>query len=357
MTSNKALAHAPVPRRRTSSLAAALAVGLAIGSTALGASAQPHTPTAQELETARNLYKEGKELRAKGDLPGAIEKLLAAHALGNTPVTGIELARTYALAGKLVEAREIALSVARLQVASDETEKSAEARTDAARLAAELRPRIPTLRVRVQGVASGEEGHLVIDAFEVPDAAIGEPLKVNPGHHAVVLRAGEGGTARESRGEVETAEGTSAEITLSVPPPPVTPPPPEPPPAPVAHRNTLVVTLGFGAAIVGGAAGLFTGAAAISKKNQLSSECNGFQCGPENGGSSDLSTARTYATASTVAFGVAGAGLVVGLIGLLTSGSSAAPAPATPHPAGTSDYDARIAPWFGVGAAGVHGTF
>jgi len=353
MTSSNAPPRPAILRRRPASLAAALVVGLMIASSAPSALAQPHVPTAQELETARNLYKEGKDLRARGDLPGALEKLQAAHALGNTPVTGIELARTYAQVGQLVEAREVALSIARSPVAGDETEKSAEARVDAAKLASELRPRIPTLLVHVQGVAAGEPAHLVIDRFAVPDAALGEPMKVNPGAHVVVLRVGEGAATREARGEVDAAEGKAAELTLTVPPPPPAPPPPPevPSPAPV-QRSTLVLKLGFGTAIAGAAVGLFTGASALVKKGQLDGECNAAkQCGPENGGAPDLFTARTYANASTIAFSVGAAGLVVGVIGLVTSRGDGRPAPSK------GDYDARIAPWLGLGAAGVHGTF
>src|ERR1019366_10325032 len=143
---------------------------------------------------------EGKELRAAGDLPGAIGKLQAAHALGNTPVTGIELARTYATAGKLVEGREVALQVARIPVASDETEKSADARAEAAKLAEDLRPRIPTLTARVSGVGPDEVMHLSIDGAAVPDVAVREPQKVNPGKHEVVVRVGDGAAVGEARG-------------------------------------------------------------------------------------------------------------------------------------------------------------
>src|SRR5262245_49543355 len=47
--------------------------------------------TAQDIESARQLYNQGIALRDQGDLKGALEKFRAAHALGNTPVTGIEL--------------------------------------------------------------------------------------------------------------------------------------------------------------------------------------------------------------------------------------------------------------------------
>ena len=110
------------------------------------------------------------------------------------------------------------LYIARMPTASDETEKSVEARTEAARLAEELRPRIPTLRVKIQGLPPGETAHLSIDGVVVPDAALIEPQKVDPGKHVVVVRVGEGAASREARGEGVVAEGQAGEVTLTVPP-------------------------------------------------------------------------------------------------------------------------------------------
>jgi hypothetical protein len=329
-----------------------------------GAAAQqpPHEPTAQELETARSLYKEGKELRAAGNLPGAIEKLQAAHALGNTPVTGIELARAFEAAGKLVEAREVALSIAHIPVASDEREKSAEARVDAAKLADDLRARIPTLRARVSGLAPGESAHLVIDGVGVPDVALAEPLKVDPGKHVLVLHAGSGATARDVNAEVIVVEGRSVEVLLEVPPAPSSP---QPAPAPVApqpaapaqsvsapaealpHRRMPTLSkVGFGVAAAGAAAGLITGFIALTDKNALSTECTGQLCKKGSSGASDLDAARSSATISTVAFSIAGVGLAAGIVGLLID-----------HPSAAPSSSARIAPWLGPGAAGIHGSF
>jgi hypothetical protein len=332
--------------------AVVLALVLSVPSvgTAGPARAQAHSPTAQELETARSLYKEGKELRARGDLRGALEKLRAAHALGNTPVTGIELARTQVQVGQIVEARELCLYIARMPVADDETEKSREARADAAKLGEELRPRIPTLRVKVEGLPAGEVAHLFIDGGAVPDAALGEPQKVDPGKHTVAIRVGEGAAARGADGEGVVAEGQAGEVTLTVPPRPVVAPPVlavEPPPEPPTRTGPLLVKLGFGAAVAGGAVGLLAGITALNKKGQLATECNAAkQCDDSTGGSSDLATARTWATVSTVAFVVGGAGVVLGVIGLVTGKG-----------AGDKRDQAMISPWIGAGAAGLDGRF
>jgi hypothetical protein len=343
-----------------SGLACALCLAVLVPA---GAAAQkpPHEPTAQELETARSLYKEGKELRAAGNLSGAIEKLQAAHALGNTPVTGIELARAFEAAGKLVEAREVALSIGHIPVASDEREKSAEARVDAAKLADDLRARIPTLRAKVTGLAPGEPAHLVIDGVGVPDVALAEPLKVDPGKHVLLLHAGEGATAREVNAEVTVVEGRSVEVLLEVPPatsaPQSTPAPiaqqpaaaqsaPESAEAPPHRGMPMLSKVGFAVAATGTAAGLIAGFIALTRKDALSSECTGNECQKGSQGASDLDAARSSATISTVAFSIAGVGLAAGIVGLLTD-----------HPSAAPSTSARIAPWLGPGAAGIHGSF
>jgi hypothetical protein len=338
--------------------ALALAVCLAVVVPARAGAQQPqHEPTPQELETARSLYKEGKDLRAAGDLSGAIEKLQAAHALGNTPVTGIELARAFEAAGKLVEAREVALSIAHIPVASDEREKSAEARVDAAKLADDLRARIPTLRAKVTGLASGEPAHLVIDGVGVPDVALAEPLKVDPGKHVLELHAGEGATARDVRAEVTAVEGRSVEVLLEVPaaspssqpaPSPVAPPPVASTPAEAPPHGSMPTLSKVGLAVgaTGIAAGLITGYLALDRTNALSGECTGDKCLNGSQGASDLDSARTSATISTVSFCIGGVGLAAFIIGLVTDHPPAAPA-----------TGAGIAPWVGAGAAGVHGSF
>jgi hypothetical protein len=334
----------------TSSRRLAFALVLAAASlSGVPAYAQAHPPTAQELETARTLYKEGKELRAQGDLRGALEKLQAAHALGNTPVTGIELARTYVLVGQIVEAREVCLYIARMPTAGDETEKSVEARTEAAHLAEELRPRIPTLRVKIEGLPADETAHLSIDGVSVPDAALTEPQKVDPGKHTVAIRVGEGPTAREARGAGMVNEGQAGEVTLTVPLKPAVVVPivgPEAPQPRLSGTGPLLVKIGFGTAIAGGALGLVAGFSAINKANGLASECPDNHCVNGSTGASDLEAARTWATVTNVALVVGSAGAVVGLIGLWRSRSTTA-----------RIEGATLTPWIGVGAAGLDGRF
>jgi hypothetical protein len=341
----------------SSRLAAGLLFLLAASFVASVALAQGASPTPQELETARSLYKQGKELRAAGDVVGALEKFEAAHSLGNTPVTGIELARTYVQVGRLVEAREVCLRIGRTPVASDETEKSASARTEAARMAAELEPRIATLIVRVAGLGPGETARVAIDGKQLADGAIDQRQRVDPGTHAIVVQAGEGASARERRATEELSDGETREVSLSLPPvvvavsppPPPRPAPPETAPTPANEkRMPVLATMGFALAAAGGAIGLIAGVVALDDRGQLNTVCNGMkQCGPEMGGGGTLDSADTWATASTVSFVVAGAGLGLG-IGVLLGQNHDRPAQ---HGALT------LTPWVGAGTAGMYGRF
>jgi hypothetical protein len=107
------------------------------------------------------------------------------------------------------------------------------------------------------------------------------------------------------------------------------------------------VKVGFGTAIVGGGVALLAGLGALNKKSQLDTECNpSHQCDSSQGGSADLSTARTYATVADVGFAVGVVGAVFGVIGLLSSKSHA-----------DVHDEALLSPWIGAGAAGLHGRF
>ena len=81
-------------------------------------SARADEPSAADAETALALYKTGKQMRDSGDAKGALEKLRAAYALVETPIIALELGRTYAALGKLVEAREVLAVYSNVEVVS-----------------------------------------------------------------------------------------------------------------------------------------------------------------------------------------------------------------------------------------------
>jgi hypothetical protein len=169
-------------------------------------------PSATDLAQARELLADGLRMREQGDPSGALEKLRAANALAHTPVTALELGRDYLALAKLVEARETFLSIARIRVSPEETERSAAARAEAQRVAEELRGRIPSLTVRVSGVPV-DTVSVSIDGALVPSEALAAPRLLNPGQHSVSARSTAGGITETT---VDLREHEAREVELKI---------------------------------------------------------------------------------------------------------------------------------------------
>jgi hypothetical protein len=318
---------------------ASLLLACALTAWAPLAHAQAREPSAEDLESARELYKEGKELRQKGDLRGALERFKAAHGYGQTPVTGIELGKTHMQLGELVEAREVFLSIARLKVASDETEKSAAAREEAANLAEQIRTRIPTVVVKVSGVRPDATPQITVDGAPTPVVGLSTMRKINPGEHAIVVRA----SGREEKRSVTVGESETKEIEVAVTDasPKIeggSPPPPDTASARESGPSIHVTTwIGLGLAGAGLAVGGVAGILALGKSSSVKDACVGLHC-PASA-KHDVNGGRTDATVSTVGFIAAGAGLALAAVGYFVLSSHGVRVAITPT------------------GNGVHGTF
>ena len=298
--------------------------------------------SAVDIASARALFNDGIELRKKGDLKGALEKLRAAHALGNTPITGIELCRTHAALRQPVEAREVCLGVGRIPQSSQETARSQEARAEAPRIAEAERAKMATLRLRLTGVAPGAAPTVTVDDAAVPTAALGQPRTVDPGAHVITAKA----EGPESRTTFEVTEGETRDVELAVLPPADTHARPAPvvrteeAPSPSGRSYALPITL----LAVGGAAllvGAVSGLVASADKSDLASLCTDKQCGREY--HDELSTAKVWGNVSTGMFIAGGVLAAGGLVVLFLHASK--------------PRHARIAPTIGLGSVGLHGSF
>jgi hypothetical protein len=277
--------------------------------------------SASDLETARLLLREGNELRAKGDLRGALAKYEAAHGIVFTPITGLEVGRTHMLLGELVEAREAFLMVGRIPVKAQESANASAARAEADRLSNEIDRRIPTLTIVVAGAASGVTPTVVLDGQSIPAVSIGGPRKINPGKHHVVAKAD---GMKDATADATLAEGEAQSITLTLVPwepsstTTYTGSPADGPSATTGERRTSpLVYIGFGIAAVGTIAGTVTGVMTLSKASSLKDSCPDDHCGPSQ--QDALRDTRTLGTISTISFVVAGAGAALGIIGLVAS--------------------------------------
>ena len=77
----------------------------------------------------------------------------------------------------------------------------------------------------------------------------------------------------------------------------------------------VLVFGGFGLAVAGLAVGGVTGALTLSKAGDVKTQCANGICDPA--AKSDLDSASSLATISTIGFAVAGAGALCGVVGLL----------------------------------------
>jgi hypothetical protein len=353
-TSNRNLARI---RRACLTLAISLLTALPATSFAQPAPASPATPasaapsgppSAADLESARELFKEGREARQNGDLRRALDRFKAAHAYGQTPVTALELGRTHIQLGELVEGREMLLSVARMKVQADETEKSAAARTEAADLAEEVKKRIPSVSVKLTGVASDSAASLTVDGFAVPIVGLNGIRKANPGKHVVVARAG---THEETR-NVDLDEGKTQEVTIdlagagatSTVTGPVTVPDTS-----TGKQISPVTWIGLGVGAIGLGVGAVGGIVALGKASNVNKACTDTHCPPS--AKDDVDAGRTAATISTIGFVVGGAGVITAAVGyfLLSKPKAAASA--------ASSARLSVMPFVTATSVGLDGSF
>jgi hypothetical protein len=307
-------------------------------------------PNAADRETARSLMAEGRELLARMDLKGALDRFQRADTIMHVPTTGYQLAQVQADLGLLVEARDTLARVRETPEAPNDPVPFREARKRAEALDEKIAGRVPGLTIVVQGASPGSSPAVTIDDVPVPPAALGVPRRVDPGHHVIVAKS----DGAEGRQEADVGVGETREITVVLASgAPNGAPAPESiesstPPAPPRSHTLTYVALGVGAVGVAGVAvGVVTGVLTLSKKSALEKECNAAgQCPPPAFG--DVNSINTTSTISTIAFVAGGICLGAGITGVVIG---------TRKRASDESSHAEVRPWVGPGGAGVSGRF
>jgi len=323
-------------------------------------------PTDAEKETARSLMDDGDRLRAAHDNAGALQRYQAAHDIMKVPTTGIEVAKTLTALGKLVEARAVAIQVANLPVVPGEPSVMPAARQEATTLAAQLATRIPSATIQVWPKEA--QATVFVDSTQIPAAATGLPYKTNPGEHVVQVTA-PGYKPAEQRFTLQEGGSTTVSVNLVAggeqqqpapteqTPPPAEQTPPAPPPdasaATPAEQDRTRMYIAFGIAGAGAVLGTVTGLLSLSKASAAKDHCDGDVCTPE--ASDDIDSSKSFATFSNIGFGVAIAAGAWGLYEVLSEPSSPPAARTQPQ----SPYTPRVAvAWVpGLAQASVKGAF
>jgi|HubBroStandDraft_1064217.scaffolds.fasta_scaffold09652_2 hypothetical protein len=356
-------------RRRFGGLGGVLAAALLVTP-----SARAQEPSPEDLASARTLGTEGIRLADAGDCATAIPKLAAAEKLFHAPTTLERLAECEIKVGKVVSGTERLNRLLHEPVPPGTPAVFVAAHTRAQQILTPALSRIGRLRIHVDG-APPDIVNATVDDAPVPSALFDSPRPTDPGTHAVMASAPGFKPATVS---VTVSEGGDASVALrleALPPPSAaapTPPAsaPEPPPAatpvPVPVPTATAAPApgaspapasepqgpsrgpAIAAFVVGGVGvvvGTIFGVLALGTKSTLDGECGPTKQTCSN--PSDVSALATNAWVSNIGFGVGIAGAAVGTVLLLTSHRSESTASSTP----------RVTPWFGLGTAGVGGTF
>jgi hypothetical protein len=310
---------------------------------------------------ARTLGYEGIAEFQAGRYAVAAEKLDRAYLALKVPSLGLWSARAFEKVGRLVAASERYLEVVRLDPSGGDLAVQREAQADAAREQAALESRIPTLVIVVEG-ADGDAFAVSVNGAPVPASLLGAKRPVDPGPVKVDVRAGD----REKSEQISVTEGEQRTVTLTLVP--KTPSveaakapsesPTRPVPAPIAAKpasspvadtgggstNTTLAMVAFGLGGAGLILGGVTGGMAASRIQDIDDRdvCRDNRCPPSM--TDEVDEYNTLRTLSTVGFGVGLGASAVGVALLLT-------APKAQTAAGTL----RVAPWVAPGLTGFVG--
>ena len=328
--------------------------------------------SAADRETARSMMQEGRDLRDKGDLKGALQRFKSADDIMHVPTTSLEVARAQVALGQLIEALDTIAAIRKSPPQPDDPAPFKDARTKADDLETQVESKVPSLAITVTGAAEGETPAISVDGVSLPAAVANVPRKVDPGHHVVTARAANG----QAKEEVDVTEGEKKDVALALVAGGDNPGVDNQPAEGETPHNVVHTpgTITWGAIAVGGlglVVGSVTGLMTLSKASSVKSECgNASKTCTSPGAISDLNSGNSLATVSTVSFAVAGAGAAVAVVSLIlghrppdAAPASAPPADPDAAPAGepaappASESHLHVTPWVGVGSAGVFGTF
>jgi hypothetical protein len=298
---------------------------------AIPGSAALAAPSPKERVEAQKLAAEGRKAMKEKRWTDAIGALKRAEKLDPIPALALDLAQALIAGGKLVEAQRVLVPLAE---SSDNAPPARRAREAAKKALGDLKPRIASVKVRVEGPPASNV-MTTIDGLDVD--ANGE-VALNPGDHSVGATA-DGWKPGETG--VRLAEGEHLTVKLQLV---ASAPPPPPAKETAGSRVPGAVVLSLGAA--GLAVGGVFGGLAFSATSSAKSLCKGDVC--PLAAQDDINRSKLYGNVSTAAFIAGGAVALTGIV--LT-------AVAPGGKKGESKEKAGVSPWVGLREAGLTGRF
>jgi hypothetical protein len=339
-------------RFRRSFLVAAfpLVVGSLHARTAVAQTQDPSALTEEERKnSARTLGEEGQKALDAKDYPRAEQLFRDATNLFPAATLSLGLARAQAQLGKVVGATENYNKIIREWGNHPSPPPAFKAALESAQAEiGDVQKRIANVTIAIDGAPPGAK--VSLDDKPFPNSLLGLKRQVDPGTHVVKATA-DGYKVAEASFNVTDAGSTDVRLTMEKDPNAgvVAQPQPGPargtsdvPPPKSSQKTYALVAFGVGGA--GLVLGTVGGLLALGKSSSLKDTCkiNGSKC-PASA-QSDIDSYQTMGTLSTVGFIVAGVGGAAGAVLLLTAPKA-------------ETKGATVSPYVGAGNMGVTGTF
>lgn len=285
-------------------------LALSLAALSGNAAAQPSSS-----QRALDLAYEADDLFAKGKWDDAYARFAAADALAHSPVFVLFMARAKRNAGKLLEASALYQRVADEKLPATAPKPFRAAIADAATELAELRGRIPHVRVVLLAAPEGS-ADVRMDAAPIE---VDKRIAVDPGKHVFTAKVGDK-TASETL-EV-TPGGDERRVEISFTPPDKRSDPKALPP----KRGSLAPGIAFvSLGTFGFELGAVMGGLATSTSSDVKEGCVENHCLASDADA--LDRARLFANISTGALVAGGAFMITGVVLLVVRpGGESAPA-------------------------------
>ena len=315
-----------------------------------GAEVTPTDSTASGRDLARSVAVTGREAFYAGDYETALALFRRAYTLFPAPTVVLYEARSLEKLGFWLEALEAYVRTTQMPVDGAPAQFS-EAVAAAREEARDLRSRIPTLTLKVDGVSGHDPSlELSINGRAIGAAQLGQAQSLNPGVYQV---SGSVSPDRRDESKVVLEKGQNLTVVLALAAPSLTPPPPGGSNADgslvdysdASSRPTpwLAYAAG-GVGVAGVGTGLVTGLMATSKHSEAETACGEDRICPP--GTEAVNAFRTLRLISTVSYGIGAAGIAAGVVLWLTASDG-----------DESTQVGAIEPWGTGNTAGIRGTF
>ncbi|MCA9584882.1 MAG: PEGA domain-containing protein [Myxococcales bacterium] len=168
----------------------------------------------ERKSAARAAYLEAVQLQEAGNFKDALPRFEAAQSLFDAPTHILHIAQCQAQLGKLVEAQESYELLSRTQLAPGAAEAFRQAQVAGKKELAALKPRVPTLRIRVTPNPTTLSALSVqLNGVAMPNELVGIARPVNPGKYRITATASGFSAAPV---EVDLAEGASRTVDVKL---------------------------------------------------------------------------------------------------------------------------------------------